>query len=110
MVLIPSPSHFFCVDTHQPLNTTQFMGWEVGYTGEPYRVKPELCFQVIPMNVDVSRFAVLVRIKEEPVRSAPQDSGHERTMNRARGEPMQDRAIARRVAPSACRVRFDSSA
>jgi hypothetical protein len=76
MVVIPSPSHFGGVHSNKLLNASQLVQRKPRYAGQTYRIKPELRFQGIPLDMNVRRLFAFIGIIEEPVRSAPQDGGH----------------------------------
>src|SRR5262249_37836799 len=85
---------------HQLLDPPQLLGRETKVPRESDRLQPELCRQVVPINMDMRRLMGFVAIEVEAIRPAAQDSRLELSIPR-RDRPGASAAEPVFLSPSA---------
>lgn len=62
---------------HETFDPIQLVIRETAIARHAHGIEPELSFPLVATHVDMHGFVTVTRIKEEPVRSDPQDGRHD---------------------------------
>ena len=75
---IPRLNESTLICLHQGFYSTKLDGAKSKVSGKCHRLQPELCRQIVPINMDMPRLVWFVAIEIEPIRTGSQDSRHAR--------------------------------